>query len=69
MMGFTKDGQLQPQLLANRDKRFNISTEEKKKNRADIPDPVVDPLANAWQTGDFRQFTISTAIDSARHKH
>src|SRR5688500_1966238 len=29
MMGFTKDGQLHPQLLAERDKRFDISTAEK----------------------------------------
>ena len=31
MMGFTKDGQLHPQLLAERDKRFGISTADKKR--------------------------------------
>jgi hypothetical protein len=69
MMGFTKDGQLDTRLLADRDKRFDISTVEKKKNRSDIPDPTVDPSANAWQNGELRQFIITTSVDSAKHKH
>lgn len=59
MMGFTKEGQLKPELIADRDKRFNISTAEKKKNRADIPVPQIDPLANAWEKGEIRQFEIT----------
>jgi hypothetical protein len=69
MMGFTNDGQLQPELLQQRDKRFGISTQGKKKNREDIPMPRVDAAANAWEKGDVRQFIISTKADSARHKH
>lgn len=69
MMGFTKDGQLNQQLLAERDKRFNISTAEKKKNREDILTPNVDPAANSWEKGEIRQFTISNKADSAMHKH
>lgn len=69
MMGFTKDGQLHPELLAERDKRFNVSSAEKKKNRADIPMPKVDPMANAWEKGQIRQFIISNKADSAAHKH
>ncbi|MGZ8551293.1 MAG: OBAP family protein [Chitinophagaceae bacterium] len=69
MMGMTKDGQLRPELLAERDKRFDVSTAEKKKNRADIPMPVVDPMANAWEKGEIRQFVISNKADSAMHKH
>ena len=69
MMGFTKDGQLHQELLADRDKRFNISTEEKKNNRKDIPMPIVDPMANAWEKGEIRQFIITTKADSAKHKH
>lgn len=69
MMGFTKDGQLNQQLLTERDKRFNISTAEKKKNREDIPTPNVDPTANSWEKGEIRQFTISNKADSAIHKH
>lgn len=69
MMGFTKDGQLKPALLAGRDKRFGISTAEKRKQREDIPMPTVDPGANAWEKGVFRQFVITDRVDSARHKH
>jgi hypothetical protein len=69
MMGFTKDGQLKQELLTDRDKRFNISTEEKKKNRANIPVPSVDPMANAWEKGEIKQLTISDNADSALHKH
>jgi hypothetical protein len=69
MMGFTKDGQLKPDLLAARDKRFNISSAEKRKNREDIPVPPVDPMANAWEKGELRQITITDKPDSAIHKH
>ncbi len=69
MMGFTKDGQIDPQMVVDRDKRFDVSSEKKKQNRADIPEPKVDPMANAWERGEFRQFAITTSVDSARHKH
>jgi hypothetical protein len=71
MMGFTRDGQLNPKLLAERDKRFNISTAEKKKERENIPMPNVDPMANAWEKDkkNVRQFIITNRADSAMHKH
>lgn len=69
MMGFTKDGQLDKTMLDGRDKRFNISTEEKRRKREDIPMPNVDPGANAWEKGELRQFVISDKADSATHKH
>jgi hypothetical protein len=69
MMGFTKDGQVHPKLIEERDKRFNVSTAEKKKKREDIPMPTVDPMANAWEKGDVRQFIITNKADSAAHKH
>jgi hypothetical protein len=69
MMGFTKDGQLDKKLLADRDKRFDISSEETRKNREDIPMPQVDPGANAWEKGEIRQFVITNKADSAAHKH
>jgi hypothetical protein len=69
MMGFTKDGQLQPGLLAARDKRFEVSTIEKRKKRAHIVAPPVVPGANAWEKGEVRQFTISNKPDSALSKH
>jgi hypothetical protein len=69
MMGFTKDGQIHPELVAERDKRFNISALKKKENRKDIPMPEVDPMANAWEKGELRQFIITNKTDSAMHKH
>lgn len=69
MMGTTKDGQLHPQLIEDRDKRFKISTAERKKNRADIPVPAVVPGANAWEKGDYRQFVVTDKVDSALNKH
>jgi hypothetical protein len=69
MMGFTKDRQLHPELLVERDKRFNISSQKKKENRKDIPMPEVDPMANAWEKGHIWQFIITNSADSALHKH
>src|SRR5918994_577020 len=36
MMGFTKDGQLKESLLQQRDRRFGISSAEKRQSRSDI---------------------------------
>jgi hypothetical protein len=69
MMGFTADGQMNQTLLAARDKRLNVSTEAKRKERADIPSPQIDPLANAWEKGKIRQFVITDNADSAMKKH
>lgn len=69
MMGFTKDGQLRDELLSARDERFDISTEDIRKNRADIPMPKVDPLANAWEKGEVWQVVLTNDPDSAEHKH
>lgn len=51
MMGFTADGQIDPSLVQSRDRRFGIDSEAKRKERADIPAPAVDPAADAWQHG------------------
>lgn len=59
MMGFTKDGQLNPKLLADRDKRFDVSTAKNRENRADIPTPAILPGANAWQQGEIRQLDVT----------
>jgi hypothetical protein len=58
MMGFTADGQLQEQLLTDRDQRFDVSSAKKRENRADIPMPDVDPDANAWQKGVTMQVEV-----------
>lgn len=69
MMGFTKDGQLKKELLDARDQRFKVNTEKIKENRKDIPVPAIDPLANAWEKGEIRQFVITNKVDSAVNKH
>jgi hypothetical protein len=51
MMGFTADGQSDPSLIQARDRRFGIDSEAKKKDRADIEAPTIDPAADAWQHG------------------
>ncbi|WP_298733599.1 OBAP family protein [uncultured Chitinophaga sp.] len=68
MMGFTKDGQLQPSLIQQRDQRFNTSTADKRQQRADIVAPPVAAGANAWERGIIRQFVITDKVDSAAHK-
>jgi len=69
MMGFTKDGQLDRSLIEDRDRRFQISTSEKRKNREKIPMPQVVQGANAWEKGEFRQFMITSDADSAKRMH
>jgi hypothetical protein len=49
MMGFTQDGQLDEGLVAERDARFGVSSAEKRRARADIAYPPIDPEADAWQ--------------------
>ncbi|MGI4956991.1 MAG: OBAP family protein [Janthinobacterium lividum] len=58
MMGFVKDGQVNQQMLADRDKRFDASTATLRKDRSDIPSPTVVPGANAWQSGKTVQLTL-----------
>ena len=68
MMGFTKEGMLNPKLLADRDQRFKVSSAEKKKNRADIPTPAIQPGANAWQQGQIRQLKLDNTAGKG-HTH
>lgn len=49
MMGFTADGQLDAGLLAARDRRFGIDSAARRKDRADLPAPPVDPRADGGQ--------------------
>jgi hypothetical protein len=75
MMGFTADGQINPQLIEERDKRFDISSQEKRKSRSDIPAPPVDSGADAWQKGEVVQLSLEavsapqTAGQGAHRKH
>jgi hypothetical protein len=67
MMGFTADGQLRPELIADRDRRFGIDTQQKRQNRADIPAPPVQPGANAWEKGEALQLDLIPASAAASH--
>jgi len=70
MMGFTKDGMLNPGMIAERDKRFDVSTSDKRKNRANIPAPSIQPGANAWQQGEIRQLKLDkTAAPGHNHSN
>ena len=60
MMAFTKDGQLNSRIAAERDKLYSISVAAKRAARADIPDAKVDPGADAWQKGSAVQVDLKT---------
>ncbi|MFD2570634.1 DUF1264 domain-containing protein [Spirosoma soli] len=66
MMAFVKDGQLKPKLAQDRDKRFGISMQEKRKQREDIKAPPVQPGADSWQTGETIQLP---ALTGHKHEH
>lgn len=60
MMGFIADGQADAAMVASRDKRFGIDSEERRKNREDILTPAIDPGADAWQHGKAFQIDDPT---------
>ena len=60
MMAFTADGQAHPQLLAECDEEYGISSEEKKKSRADIVSPAIQPGVDTWQRGEAIRLQTET---------
>lgn len=58
MMGFTADGQANEQMISERDRRFDVSSEELRRRRADIPYPTSDPDADAWMKGIVMQLSV-----------
>lgn len=60
MMGFTADGQVDSGMIADRDRRFGIDSEVKKKSRADLETPEVAPGADAWARGNVIQIQDPT---------
>ena len=61
MMGFTADGQANPQMVAARDRDQNIELAKVKAKRADIPTRPVVEGADAWQQGSPFQIDDSLA--------
>ncbi|AHL33553.1 hypothetical protein CD58_11875 [Pseudomonas brassicacearum] len=66
MMGFTADGQIDPQLVRERDRRMGVDSEATKRARAGIDTPPVDPGADAWQKGQVWQIK---APNDGEHSH
>jgi hypothetical protein len=62
MMGFTADGQADAGMVAARDKRFGISSEQKKKDRESIPAPAIAEGADGWQKGRTVQIADPTGL-------
>jgi hypothetical protein len=60
MMAFTKDGQLDAKIAAEREKLYPTSVAAKKAARADIPDVKLDPGADGWQKGSAVQLDLKT---------
>lgn len=48
MMAFIEDGQVTRELVRQRDDYYKIDSQDKKKQRADIPEPKVAEGADAW---------------------
>ena len=60
MMGFTADGQIDPSLVAERDRRMGIDSTKNRKARADIVAPPIQPGADAWTKGQVIQIDDPT---------
>jgi hypothetical protein len=66
MMGYTRDGQLDPRLVAERDRSLGVSMEDKRRARSEIPVPTPAPGANAWESGQTPQLALDTV--PVRHR-
>lgn len=66
MMGFTTDGQADPKMVAERDKRLGVDSNQKKAARADIAAPAIAPGADAWRQGRIIQIDDPTQTP---HRH
>ncbi|HXR01495.1 MAG TPA: OBAP family protein [Pseudomonas sp.] len=60
MMGFTADGQADPTMVSERDRRFGVNSREEKENRRDIVVSPVQPGADAWKKGKVIQIQDPT---------
>jgi hypothetical protein len=65
MMGFTSDGQIQQDMIADRDRRMKTSTSDEKKNRADLKTPPIVTGANSWESGPALQLSLGPVTREA----
>jgi len=61
MMGFTMDGQANPAMVAERDRRFDVDVNELRERRSAIPRPSIAAGADAWQSGQVVQLKDPTS--------
>ena len=66
MAGFTADEQIRPDLIAERDERFRVSTDDERKLREDIQEPSIVAGADAWQRGEVLQLTLQAQMAHTR---
>lgn len=69
MMGFTQNGQLDPALLADRDRRFGVNTSAIRQQRKDLPAHLVAQGADAWEQGQVIQIKPVNLSDGTEHSH
>lgn len=58
MMGITADGQVEPKLVQERDRAAGVSAATRRRQRANLPDPIVEPTADAWRSGSPMQLSL-----------
>jgi Protein of unknown function (DUF1264) len=58
MMGFTGDGQIHEDMMADRDRRMKTSSAGEKKDRADLKPPPIVAGANSWESGPALQLSL-----------
>lgn len=59
MMAFTDEGQIEPALLAERDRLLKLSTRDARTDRAGFPDIETLPGADAWRNGGVAQLSLA----------
>ena len=64
MMGFTADGQVKRGLVEDRDRRYGVSTDNRRGKRSQIPMPEVAAGANSWESGR----TVQTRLEEMDFK-
>jgi len=64
MMGFTADGQIDEAMVAARNQRLGIDSQQRRRSRESIPTPAVAEGADSWQRGEAVQIP---ALSGAPH--
>jgi len=62
MMGFIADGQADPAMVEQRNRRPGVNAAKTKAQRADIQIPAAAPQADGWQHGNVVQITIQRGL-------